>query len=454
MAHRQTIDDVLSLAQSQNLQQVRFLYVDNAGTIRGKSSYVEGLRSRLLGGIGLTPAMQAMNMLDQLQDVPDMGPVGEVRLVPDLDSFRVVPYASRIGAVMCDMIGLDREPWQACPRSFLKKQVDAAADMGYDMVAVYEDEFTLAVPESPLAYRPLDPTLCFSSQGMDAAAPIIADLFDALVAQGITPEQYYPELGHGQHEVSIRPATILEAADNQVRVRETVRGVARQHGLVASFAPKPYGDQAGNGAHIHFSLWDLDRTHNLFWDANDRYHLSSLGYWFAAGVIRHLPALVALTTPTVNSFRRLNPRTWSSAYTAFGPDNREAAVRIASVFWGNEEGSINCELKASDSSANPYLAMGALLAAGLDGVRQRMPAPATVTVDPDTLTSEQRQAQGIVRLPSTLGEALAALEQDSVLCEALGPTLVRSYLAVKHSEVEAFSQQPAEFELQQHFSKF
>lgn len=449
-----TIEQVVQEAESLELQQIQFLYVNNGGTIRGKVSSLRKLKSHMTGGIGLTPAMQAMNMMDELQPVPGIGPVGEVRLVPDPESFRVLPYLPRTASLMCNMLALDHAPWPLCPRSFLKRQVARAERLGFRIMATYEDEFTLARRTEDGHWEPLDETLCFSSSGMAVAHPIVADIMDALEAQQIHPEQYYPELGHGQHELSISPSDILTAADNQVRYRETVRTVAQSHGLVASFAPKPWADQAGNGAHIHFSVWDEAFAHNLFWDAGDPYHLSPVGYHFAAGVLRHLPALVAITCGSVNSYRRLNPRSWSSAYTAFGPDNREAAVRIASTFWGNEEASINLELKASDASGNPYLALGALLAAGLDGVEHEWQPHAVVTVDPASMTEEERIDARIERLPATLPEALDHLAQDDALKAALGPALHEAYQRVKRSEAEHFRGQDATYELRHHFQKF
>jgi glutamine synthetase len=291
---------------------------------------------------------------------------------------------------------------------------------------------------------------------MLTATPVIADVVAALTAQGLVVEQYYPELGHGQQELSIRHADALRAADNQLRYRETVRAVAWQHGLIASLAPKPWPDQAGNGAHIHWSLWDLDGARNLLYDPAQPYGLSSLGRQFVAGVLDHLPALVALTCPSFNSYHRLRPQSWSSAYTCYGPDNREAAVRICSTFRGEEMASTNLELKASDNSSNPYLALGGLITAGLDGVRRKLDLDEgrLALVDPATLTDVQRAERGIRRLPSSLGEALDALEADGVLLGALGDLLARSYLAVRRSEWQAFSSHDALYEQEHHFFKY
>jgi glutamine synthetase len=280
------------------------------------------------------------------------------------------------------------------------------------------------------------------------------DLIEALTAQGVQPEQYYAELGPGQQELPVRFADALRAADNQITVRDTARGIAAKHGLVASFAPKPFPDQAGNGSHVHMSLWRLADGTNHFHDRRDRYGLSDAGYGFMGGVLAHLPALVALTAPTVNSYRRLQPRFWSSAYTAWGPDNREGAIRVPSPRRGLEMESANLELKPCDPSNNPYLALGGILAAGLDGIARKLDPGEPTLVDPDTLSESERKRRGIRRLPASLGEALDALERDEVLCGALGDVLAKEFVTVKRSEVRGFEGKDVQFEIDQHFHKF
>jgi glutamine synthetase len=444
---------IVRQCRHEKVQLVRFLYCGNDGVIRGKACTAEFLESYLVSGIGLTVAMQCMNMLDQLVPEGSFGPVGEIRLTADPTTFAVIPYAPRTARLFCDMLTLEGEPWAACPRSFLRRMAARAAGRGLICRAAFENEFTLARREGG-GYVPLDDSNCFSTVGMDGAAPVIADLVEALLAQGVHPEQYYAELGPGQQELPVRFAEALRAADNQITLRETARGVALKHGLIASFAPKPFAEQAGNGAHVHFSLWRLSDGGNHFHDAHDRHGLSEAAYGFIGGVRAHLPALVALTAPTVNSYRRLQPRFWSSAYTAWGPDNREGAIRVPSRRRGREVESTNLELKPSDPSCNPYLALGALLAAGLDGMERKLdPGPPTL-VDPDTLSEAERAERGIARLPRSLGEALDALERDEVLREALGEVLLREYLAVKRSEVRAFDGKGVVFEIERHFYKF
>ncbi|HLJ99601.1 MAG TPA: glutamine synthetase, partial [Streptosporangiaceae bacterium] len=418
------------------------------------------LRERMASGIGHTVAMMAMSMLDQLQPVAGMGPVGEVRILPDPDTFVPLPYAPGAGVMLADLVKPDGSPWEACARTFLKQAIAELASEGYAMQAAFEPEFTIgrresspAGPSIPDRLIPIDDSLCYSATGFHMAHNYTMDLVEALTAQGMEVEHYYPELGHGQQELVIRHADALRAADNHVLYRETVRAVAFRHGLWASLAPKPIPDQAGNGCHLHISLTD-GAGGNAFSDPAGRAGLSELGYYFIGGLLAHLPALVALTAGSVNSYRRLAPQMWASAFSCYGMDNREAAVRICSPLRGDAQSSVNLELKPSDSSANPYLALGAVIYAGLDGIRSKIDPGDPVNVDPAVLSDVERAEIGAHRLPASLNAALDALVTDSYLMDALGPLRSNAYLAVKRSEAAYFAQSTDPyFECFQHFSK-
>jgi len=446
-----TAREIAERADEAGLRLVRFLWCGNDGTVRAKASARHGLEGRLESGIGLTVAMQAMSGLDQLQPVPGMGPVGEIRLVPDLDTFRVLPYAPHAGAVLTSHIGLDGEPAPVCQRSFLKRMEARLAERGLVMRASFENEFSLATKVDG-AYVPVDSALCFSTIAMTASQDYVDDLAAALDAQEIPLEQYYAELGHGQQEISTGHAPALQAADEQLLVRETIRAVATRRGLVASLAPKPWPENAGNGCHIHFSLWEGHA--NRFYDAAAPDRLSDTARSFIAGVLEHLPALCALTAPSFNSYHRLVPQYWAGAFRCWGHDNREAPVRVASPFRGAEEASTNAELKASDASCNPYLAVGALIAAGLDGLERRLEPPEPVEVDPATLSDHERAARGVERMPATQAEALDALSDDGLLLGALGAELADSYLAVRRSEWDWYSTGDPASEQRGHFEKY
>jgi glutamine synthetase len=445
--------ELVAQAEAAGLRLVRFLYCDNDGLIRGKSSGMAGLRERLETGIGLTVAMQAFTLLDHLATVEGMGPVGEIRLVPDPSTFAIAPYAPHTGVVLVDMETLDGKPYAADGRAFLKRMIARAGERDLEIVAAFEPEWSLARKEGD-QFVPIDDGGCFTTTGMNVAAAVIDDIVAALQAQGMTVEQYYAELGWGQQELSVSHAPALQAADQHLHYRETVRGIALKHGLYASFAPKPWGDQAGNGCHLHFSGWNPDRTINRFYERSAPYGLSELARQFMAGMLDHLPALVALTCASVNSYRRLQPQMWASAYRAWGPDNREGALRVASPFKGHEAESTNVELKSSDSSANPYIALGAVIAAGLDGIERRLKLAPPVTVDPYTLDESDRKKVGADRLPTSLKEAIQNLKRDDVLLQAMGERLATSYIAVKELDIEAFSKTDDAFEFAQHIYKY
>lgn len=448
--------------QKADLSLIRFLYCDTNSIIRGKSVPAAQLQRRMMDGVGLSRALLAVNSLDELQPVDEMTPVGEVRLLPDLDTFTILPYAERAGALLCDIVQLDGEPWAACARSFLKRVCHQIAGQGLEVQASFEMEYTLAAKTDD-GYRPFDQTLCYSSVALQATHAFSLDLVHALEQQGMVVELCHPELSPGQHEISVRHSDAVRAADNQVRLRETIRAVAANHGLYASFAPKPFAPQQvaqyiGNGSHIHLSLWDKNGR-NIFYDPAAPHGFSAKGLSFLAGILHHLPGLAALTCASVNSYRRLAPHSLSGAFAIYGYDNREAALRIPSPFRSNPEGSTNLEFKAADATGNPYLALGALLVAGLDGLKRELDPGPPVNLDPDTLSEDQiasaaYQAGGIRRLPMTLAQALDELQADPLLTTALGSLLSRSYMAIKRSEVAAYGSGTDEAEFAGHFYKY
>jgi glutamine synthetase len=411
---------------------VRFLYCDHANVIRGKAAHVSALADFLESGIGLTVAMQAFTLTEHLAAGTRLGPVGEIRLMPDPRTFVVLPYAPREARLLCDMYTLDGEPWDLCPRTFLRSMIDRAGGHGLRVEAAFEYEFYLARQVEDGRFVPADDSLCFSSDGMDREGTVIGAMVDALDQQGLQPRQYYPELGPAQQELSIQHAPLLEAADRQVAVRETVRAIAMQHGLIASFAPKPFADQAGSGCHVHLSLWNGEQ--NAMYDSAGEFGLSALGRSFVAGVLQHLPGLLALTCPSVNSYMRLAPNMWSSAYTCWGPDNREAAVRVASPFRGRVQATTNIEIKSVDGSANPYLALGGIVAAGMDGIERGLDPGEPLASNPHDLDSDERLARGIRRFPTSLNDALTELEHDQVLMDALGENRAHEFIGVRRAE--------------------
>jgi glutamine synthetase len=450
------IQDVVAAARQAEVRLVRFEYCDVSGVARTKAVHAGQLEHKLREGVNLTRAQMSINLLEQVADVAGMEPVGEIRLVADPATFTVLPWAKASASVLCDQQGHDRQDWGACPRSYLKSVIARAAGLGITVQASFENEYYLAREEDG-RYVPFDVpghAPVYSAIGHDLNADLMAETTDALLAQGLIPEQAINEFGAGQQEISIRHADALRAADNQMKFRDTVRGVALRHGLLASFAPKPFPDQIGSGAHIHFSLWDSGGGQNLLYAPDADRGLSQLGRQFIAGVAGHLPALVALTAPSYNSYRRLTPRQWASATTAWGFDNKEAALRVVSPFWGREAQSYNIEFKPSDASANPYLALGALIACGLDGIERGAQPGLPCEQDPARLPAGELARHGVRPLPATMSAALDELEKDELLLGTMPDLLARCYLAVRRSENEAFSAGDLDFEIRHHFYRF
>jgi glutamine synthetase len=415
---------------------VRFVFVDHGGIPRCKAAHRDSFERRARAGVGLAKGVMALDPSGLLHPASGLTPVGEVRLIPDLSTLTPLPFARGQAMVSCDMTEPDATtPWEGCPRSALKRVLEWLAARGYRAVASYEAEFHVWGPDGPL-----DRTPYAASFALTPAAEYVAELAETLEEMGIRPEQCHAEVGHGNLELSVGEAEALAAADRRVQVLETIRGVAHRMGLETTMAPKPYLEGAGNGHHLHESLYEDDAP--VLFDASGA--LSSQGSGFVAGLLEHMPAVMAFTAPSPNSYQRLAPGMWASAYAAYGPDNREAAVRIASPVAGAESATANVEIKPVDVTANPYLALAAVLTAGMDGMDRNLDPGEPTTVDPATLGEEERASKGIYPLPADLDEALDALEKDEALIEALGEPIVRTHLAVGRAQATMAKELPPE----------
>ena len=329
--------EVARIAKDSGVKLVMFAYCDNANLIRAKATHVRHLERRLESGIGLTVAQQAAGDLDLVADIPGMGPAGEARIFPDIDSIDSLvplPWAPSRAMIIGDLLKLDMTPW-SCPRTYLKQQVARAEERGLNMRVGLEPEWYVARydPETDY-YKPIENSQSFHSIGYTPYVEFIDELLDTLETLGMDVETYYPESGPGHNEVTVRPEGALRAADNHIFYREAVRNVAVKYELHATFMPKPFPDQAGAGGHIHLSAWDQDQTTNLFYGTDGPYSLSDIGTHFLAGLVEHLPGLMALIAPSYNSYRRFHAGSWSGGeYLTYGSDNRESpvSIRVASL---------------------------------------------------------------------------------------------------------------------------
>jgi len=443
---RQTKNEALKkILKDASIKFVRILWCDNANVIRAKAAHIDYLDYYIKNGVGITMAQQALPvMYDSVVAETGLGPVGEARLMPDWSTMTLLPFAEGHAQVISDMfISETGRVWEHCPRGFLRRQVQNLGGHGLAIQAVFENEFFLLRRTVDGALEPVDETVFCATGSMNQNLGFINDLADALIAQGIQVEGYHPESGSGQQELNIRHVEAMQSADQQIIYRETVRGMAAQHGLIGSFLPKIFEDKAGSGCHLNFSLWR--KGENISGDPQQSNGISSEAGAFIAGVLEHLPALCAITIPSINSYRRIQPHFWAGAFRVWGTQNREAAVRICK----NPEGTRanRFEYKVSDASSNPYIALGAMIAAGLDGLQRSLKLPEEVTLDPGLIPEADRHAKGINRLPHNLGEAIDALRKDDVLLQALGKALSTSFIAVRQTEWEALKDKALEEEV-------
>jgi glutamine synthetase len=393
---------------------------DLAGLVRGKSFPVGESAGRMARGITVTPSHLMMSPFGTILETP-FGTAGEVLLVPEMSAMVEIPVpdAPSIQLALGDFRTLAGEPWEYCPRDLLRRGLDALrAETGLQLLATFEQEMVYTgVEDRPGAPYALD---TLRRQG-----PFGGMLLAAMRAAGIDPDSFLAEYGPRQFEVTAGPAVGIRAADEAVMVRELARAVAAVLGQRAIMAPMPHPEGVGNGSHIHWSLLDAawePMTH----DAGRTFGLSEVAEHFTAGLLYHLPDLVAVTAPCPASYYRLRPGRWAPTVTDLGFEDRGSAIRICPV---TATGSLsiarqfNVEFRVADATASPYLALGALVHAGLDGIRNKRTL-ADATPAP---------------LPASLPEALDRLEGCAAAAGWFGEPFLELYLRFKRAELKALA---------------
>jgi glutamine synthetase len=421
---------------------------DLGAIVRGRALPASDLDAHLAAGVGWVPANHALTPLGPLAEPNPFGSIGDLRLLPDVHTRVRVESGAGAGAlelVLCDIVQTDGAPWECCPRTFLRDALAELRDeLGLDLVASFEHEFQLlpdpatrSAPDGPLP--PAPPPAPFSLEAQRRAEPFAAAVMGALAEAGVQPERFFAEFASHQFEIPVQPTEGLAAADRAVVLREVVRDLARHHDLRATFTPLLNPAEAGNGVHIHLSLLDSS-GHPALYDAARPGALSELGERFAAGILLHARALTALTAPSPVSATRLAPHHWSAGAVCLGQRNRETLLRLPPLVSLGEARSarqLRLEYRGADATANPHLALGAIVRAGLDGVRAGLPAPPILDRDPAQLDATEAARYGVGALPATLEESLDALAEDATVRGWMTPLLYEAYVAVKRFEVAA-----------------
>ena len=413
---------------------VLLAWSDYVGITRVRGLVADVYPTRMTTGIGWAVAGQVLTPFDDLGPNP-WGSMMEVRQIPVAETHRKIDIWGDVPAlemVLCDARTLDGKQWECGTRAFYENALnDFRAETGLEFMAAFEHEFQLLGVQGPDAPP-------FSIEHVRKVPEFLRDLARALKQANVDVESLEPEFGVNQFEVTTGPATGLAAGDNPIIVREVIREVARRLGYRATFTPKPTPTSVGNGAHVHFSFVD-QHGNNATYDVNGPGNASLVAQHFIAGVVKYLPALCAYMASSPVSYLRLGPHHWACGYASFGIQNREAGIRIcpsADPDPVKHSRSFNLEVRAPDATASPYIVLGSLIRAGLQGIRDELALPPAVEGDPSDLTQEQRDEMGIVPLPGSLREALEVLDADPVARSWMPDLMYQCFVGVKRTEIE------------------
>ncbi|CDQ39934.1 MULTISPECIES: type I glutamate--ammonia ligase [Virgibacillus] len=440
-----TKEEILQRIKEENVRFIRLQFTDMLGTIKN----VE------------IPLSQLDKALDNKMMFDGSSIEGFVRieesdmyLYPDLDTFVVFPWTSEKGKVarfICDIYKPDGTPFEGDPRYNLKRNLQKMEELGFDAFNIgTEPEFFLFKLDEKG-----DPSLELNDHGgyfdlapTDLGENCRRDIVLELEEMGFEIEASHHEVAPGQHEIDFKYSDAVKHADDIQTFKLVVKTIARKHNLHATFMPKPLFGVNGSGMHVNMSLFK--NGENAFYDTKGDMELSETAYQFIAGVIKHANSFTAVTNPTVNSYKRLVPGYEAPSYIAWSGSNRSCLMRIP-----NSRGvSTRVEARSVDPSANPYLALSSLLAAGLDGIEKSMTPPAAVDRNIYVMTREEREEIGIQDLPSTLADALEELKKNQVIVNSLGEHLFEHFVEAKEIEWDMFKTQVHPWEREQYLSTY
>lgn len=439
-----TAADILELAEAHQVRFLRLQFTDILGVIKNVEIPSSQFRKALTGDI-----MFDGSSIEGFVRVEE----SDMLLAPDLTTFQIFPWgepSARVGRLICDVNRPDGTAFEGDPRYVLKRQVARAAAMGYVMNAGMEAEFFLFKPAAD--GRPATDTHdvggYFDLAPMDLGEEARRAIVDTLEQMGFEVEASHHEVAHGQHEIDFRYADALRTADNIATFRFVVKQVARQFGLIASFMPKPVFGQNGSGMHTHQSLFAGGQ--NAFWDPQREWALSVTALHYIGGLLKHARALCAVTNPLVNSYKRLVPGFEAPVNVAWSMRNRSPMIRVPE----RRGMGTRLELRTPDPSANPYLALTAMLAAGLDGIETSADWREPINTNIWEMSFRERRRLRVDDLPQDLNEACDELDKNDVLREALGEHITEQFLVAKRSEWREYNQQVSAWELERYLARY
>jgi glutamine synthetase len=437
--------ELLARVKADNIKFISYQFTDVTGSVKSVDAPILQLEGALEDGVWFDGS--SVEGFSRIQE-------SDMRLVIDPDTYSILPWTptdARRARVFCDIYTPDNNPFDGDPRGVLKRMISKVTARGWIYNVGPEPEFFLFRRNGGEGIHPVphDVGGYFDFSADDEAVRVRAALMDALASMGLEVEVGHHEVALGQHEIDFRFADALRTADNVLTLKYTVKAIAAQHGLTASFMPKPIFGINGSGMHCHQSLFDA-KGNNLFHDGTDEYHLSPLAYGFIAGQLAHARALAAIVAPTVNSYKRLVPGYEAPVYIGWAQTNRSALIRIPRYTQGRDKAT-RAELRFPDPSANPYLAFSVILAAALDGIDKGLKPPKPLNnVNVYHLTEEERRKMKIASLPGSLAEALDELARDKVIQDALGPVVYEAFQRAKKAEWDEYRINVTDWEVERY----
>lgn len=439
-----TPDDVKRMVRENDVKFIRLQFTDIFGTLKNVS-----ITSDMLDKALNNQCMFDGSSIEGFVRIDE----SDMYLRPDPNTFAIFPWGSRsdtVARMICDVYNPDGTPFAGDPRYVLKKALKEAADMGYTLNVGPECEFFLFQVDT----NGVPTTITHDNAGYFDLGPVDLgenarrDMCLQLEEMGFEIEASHHEGAAGQHEIDFKYADVLETADNIMTFKLVVKTVAHQHGLHASFMPKPIAGINGSGMHTNLSL-SMDGI-NVFYDPSDRLHLSEIAYSFIAGIMKHIKAMTALTNPLVNSYKRLIPGYEAPVYIAWSTKNRSPLIRVPS---SSGEGT-RIELRSPDPSCNPYLALAAMLAAGLDGIKSKLKPPKCIEANIYNMNIQERAGNGIGSLPENLYEAVLELKESELMRKALGEHVFDRYIEAKLLEWDEYKKVVHKWEIDQYLAKY
>lgn len=438
----QTTEDVKRIVKEKDISFIQFWFTDVLGVLKSFAITPSELEEGITEGMGFDgSSIQGFARIEE----------SDMIAKPDPTTFQLVPWRSNerpVARMFCDILNPDGAPYEGDPRYVLKRLLKKIEDQGYTYYVGPELEYFYF--KNDQCTEILDTGGYFDSRPLDMGSNLRRDTIFALQAMGIQVEYSHHEVAPSQHEIDLRYQNALKMADNTMTYRLVVKEIARQHGVYATFMPKPIFGQNGSGMHVHQSLFQGDK--NSFYDPKDKYNLSDLAKRYIAGLMRHAPEITSVCNQWVNSYKRLVPGYEAPVYVSWARRNRSAMIRVPMYKPGKEKAT-RIEFRSPDPACNPYLAFAVMLGAGLEGIEKKYELPAPVEEDIFEMNVAERKAHGITDLPGNLYAGILATEKSELVRRILGDHVFNKFIENKKIEWDRYRTHVSQFEIDSYLPK-